>query len=186
MQGANLFIAGMQASIDGIVFRPNGGTISSTTLAHTSACARLENCVVVDGGTGAAGSLTDVSVRVNFLTTLSGNGLLFRGTPPRLTRSGVVFQAVDPSAQPRFVMLRNAGSAPVKGLIFGAEDWVGGFASSGALPAGQLVTGRFDALSATISAAPIAIRNTFGALGPATRSRASAPAVSWLLVAAGC
>ena len=181
VHGANVFVAGMQASHDGIVLRPGGGTISSTSVSHSSACARMENCVVVDGGTGRAGALTDVSVHITFLTTLSGRGLLFRGTPPRLTRSGVVSQAVDPSGPPRFVLLRNADNGPVAGLIFGAEVWVGGFAAAGALPAGQLVTGRFDGLSATISAAPTAIRNTFGALiVPTSTAFGAAGAAAWV------
>ena len=58
-------------------------------------------------------------------------------------------QAVDPIFAQNMITLKNEAAGAISSLHFAVEAWVGSYATSGALPAGQLVTGTQQRRSAS-------------------------------------
>ncbi|GAB4818496.1 hypothetical protein N2152v2_005542 [Parachlorella kessleri] len=163
--GAGLQVLGGAASVqiqaghisycgDGLLFAPGLGDeplIRDVAVSHISANMHS----VVFEATEPAQTLEGVVVRANF-NVMGGfedpdspsSAVLFRGVPPTLNNTQVIWQAIDPAQfqnKTQFTMLQSTAEGTVTSLRFRCETWAGGFEAPG-----KLIDGNFSYLSAMI------------------------------------
>lgn len=132
-------------------------SIEGLHLSHLSYSKLVQNTVTVVGSSRRQ-SLVDVVVRGNFVVTgglrfpeSKSASVLFKGVPPKLTRTQVIWQAIDPAhfdTRTQFAVLQSVARGPVEGLTLRVDTWCGGIDSPG-----RLVDGAFNDLDALITTA---------------------------------
>ncbi|KAL6785744.1 hypothetical protein ACKKBF_B01480 [Auxenochlorella protothecoides x Auxenochlorella symbiontica] len=158
VKSARVRIGSATYGTSALVLNPGSGSSISGLSLFLTACAYYTNCLEIVGSASGA-SLVNSVLRINFATTIYNAAVLFTGSrPPSFTRSGVVFQAVDPTPiSPPFSTLKNAATSPASGFTLGVDTWLGGFpvgsSTLGALSTGQLVKGSFSNLLSSFALA---------------------------------
>lgn len=165
---AELQIGAMGGCGDALVFAPAegdaSGVIQNVHVTHSSAIHTSQNAVVV-WATSESQQLQDVAVRANFILRGGINkpwaqsaSLYFKGVAPRLTRTAVIFQAVDATQwdKTQHVLLQSQAKGAITGLRLEGATWIGAF-----FPPGRLVDGEFNDLDALITTATDINPNNF-------------------------